>query len=152
VIEITEGFVLSSIDESMQLLDALRARGTRIALDDFGTGYSSLSYARQLPIDLVKIDKSFTDDLDATNAGLVPTIMHLANTLGAAVVVEGVETQEQLTELTRLDCQLAQGYLFSPPVPAGSFTEIARQGRLSCGGPHAAPVRSAPNEAAAIRP
>ncbi len=133
LIEITEGFVLSSIEESTDLLDALRARGIRVALDDFGTGYSSLSYAQRLPIDLVKIDKSFTDGLDAHNAGLIPTIMHLANTLGAAVVVEGVETNEQLAELARLECQLAQGYLFSPPVPAASFAQIVRDGRIAPG-------------------
>jgi len=130
LVEITENVVLENREVSLRILEAIRARGTRIAIDDFGTGYSSLAYAQQLPVDLVKIDQSFTRDLDATTVGLVPTIMHLARWLGAAVVAEGVETIEQMHALVLLDCSLAQGYLYSSAVPAESFAAFVRLGHI----------------------
>lgn len=142
LLEITESVVLSNIDASTRILEALRERGIRTAIDDFGTGYSSLVYAQQLPIDLVKIDRSFTSDLSATNAGMIPAIMQLAGTLSAVVVAEGVETREQMLELERLGCSLVQGHLFSPAVSAESLGRIAKQGDVAPGGAHA--VRSGP--------
>ena len=138
VLEITESMVLSSVESSLTILEAIRAHGIRIAIDDFGTGYSSLAYVQQFPIDLVKIDQSFTKVLDATHAGMVPTIIQLARTMHATVVAEGVETLEQMTELVRLECPLAQGYLFSPAVPAEAFARMLAEGALLPGGPDAA--------------
>jgi diguanylate cyclase (GGDEF)-like protein/PAS domain S-box-containing protein len=140
LLEITENVVLSNIDESRRVLDALHDRGIRIAIDDFGTGYSSLAYAQQFPIDLVKIDQSFTKKLDATHPGMVPTIIQLARTMGADVVAEGVETLEQMHELVRLGCRLAQGYLYCPGVPADSIADIVRDATLVPGGAYAAPT------------
>jgi EAL domain-containing protein (putative c-di-GMP-specific phosphodiesterase class I) len=139
VLEITENVVLSNGDSSLVLLAALRKHGIRIAIDDFGTGYSSLAYTQRFPIDVVKIDQSFTKALDAAHAGIVPTIIQLAQTMHAAVIAEGVETCEQMTELVRLGCDLSQGYLFSPALPADAFARILGDGSLSPGGPHAAP-------------
>jgi diguanylate cyclase len=111
-------------------LEELRRLGVRLAIDDFGTGYSSLSYLHQLPVDELKIDRSFINRIAAGNrdAHLVEAIMGMAHALDLAVVAEGVETAEQLEFLAELGCQQAQGYLFSPAVPA----EVLRQ-RLTTG-------------------
>jgi diguanylate cyclase len=100
----------------------LRSHGVCIALDDFGTGYSSLAYLRTLPVDILKIDRSFTAPL--TDIGhrqaraFTKAILELAGSLDLRTVVEGVETREQAILLQQMGCPLAQGYLFSPPVPA----------------------------------
>jgi diguanylate cyclase (GGDEF)-like protein/PAS domain S-box-containing protein len=130
VIEITENVVLSNVDASVRILGTLRESGVRIAIDDFGTGYSSLAYAQRFPVDLLKIDQSFTKKLDATHAGMIPTIIQLAQTMNAALVAEGVETLEQMTELVRLGCGLAQGYLYCPAVPQDSISDIVREGAM----------------------
>jgi EAL domain-containing protein (putative c-di-GMP-specific phosphodiesterase class I) len=102
------------------VLEELHESGIRIALDDFGTGYSSLAYLRRLPLDFVKIDRSFVKDLEGHDAdtAIVRAITDLAHTLGLTTIAEGVETQAQADVLAELGCALAQGYLFSRPRPA----------------------------------
>ena len=116
-LEITESLLMEDIEESIRKLRALREAGANIALDDFGTGHSSLAYLSRLPIDAVKIDRSFiramTENADATS--IVSTIISLAQALRHKVVAEGVETEEQARLLRLLRCDQMQGYLFSPP-------------------------------------
>ncbi|MFS8070966.1 MAG: putative bifunctional diguanylate cyclase/phosphodiesterase, partial [Byssovorax sp.] len=119
-IELTEGAIMRNVAESSQQLARLRALGVRIAVDDFGTGYSSLSYLQRLPIDLLKIDRSFVKDMDArpSTLPLVHAIIELAHNLGLQVIAEGVETAEQLDALQRLACDQVQGFFLGEPVSA----------------------------------
>ena len=116
-LEVTEGVLVHDIDTVIDQLQALRRLGVRIAIDDFGTGYSSLSYLRRLPADIIKIDQSFVQDLDAGGASttLVASIIELARSLRLTVVAEGVETPQQNAVLTELACSHAQGFLFGRP-------------------------------------
>ena len=117
-IEITETAVLDEVDTAIATLSALRDIGVRLAIDDFGTGYSSLSYLRRLPVDIVKIDRSFTGELgvDGANLTIVAGIIGLARGLGLEVIAEGIETPRQLEVLRELGCTFGQGYLFAAPV------------------------------------
>ena len=117
-IEITETAVLDEVDTAIATLSALRDIGVRLAIDDFGTGYSSLSYLRRLPVDILKIDRSFTGELgvDGANLTIVAGIIGLARGLGLEVIAEGIETPRQLEVLRELGCTLGQGYLFAAPV------------------------------------
>ena len=119
-LEVTESLLMSDIDESIRKLRALRDAGLRIALDDFGTGYSSLAYLSRLPLDALKIDRSFvhgmTEHADGTS--IITAIISLAQALRLKVIAEGVETEPQAQLLRLLRSDQAQGYLFSPPVPA----------------------------------
>jgi EAL domain-containing protein (putative c-di-GMP-specific phosphodiesterase class I) len=119
-LEVTESLLMTDVDESIEKLRALRALGLRMALDDFGTGYSSLAYLSKLPLDTLKIDRSFvhgmTDNADYTS--IISTIISLAQALRLKVIAEGVETEQQAQLLRLLRCDQVQGYLFSPPVPA----------------------------------
>ena len=117
-IEITENAVLDELDAAIEALDAIRDLGVRLAIDDFGTGYSSLSYLRRLPVDTVKIDRTFTTELntDHNDVTIVAGIIGLARGLGLQVVAEGVETERQAEILVELGCAQAQGFLYSPPV------------------------------------
>jgi EAL domain-containing protein (putative c-di-GMP-specific phosphodiesterase class I) len=110
--------VLDELDAAIETLDAIRNLGVRLAIDDFGTGYSSLSYLRRLPVDTVKIDRTFTTELntDHNDVTIVAGIIGLARGLGLQVVAEGVETERQAEILIELGCTQAQGYLYSPPV------------------------------------
>ncbi|WP_029431301.1 bifunctional diguanylate cyclase/phosphodiesterase [Blastococcus sp. URHD0036] len=119
-LEVTEGVLVHDIDTVIDQLQALRRLGVRIAIDDFGTGYSSLSYLRRLPADIIKIDQSFVQDLDAGGASttLVASIIELARSLRLTVVAEGVETPQQNAVLTELACSHAQGFLFGRPQAA----------------------------------
>ncbi|RKS79944.1 diguanylate cyclase (GGDEF)-like protein [Motilibacter peucedani] len=119
-LEITEGVLVHDLRAVAATLTELRSLGLRVAIDDFGTGYSSLSYLRQLPVDVIKIDRSFVSDLDGagTSAVLVSSIVELARSLGLDVVAEGVETGAQASTLRDLHCPHAQGYLYARPVPA----------------------------------
>ena len=102
----------------IERLKALKALGLQIAIDDFGTGYSSLSYLRRLPVDKVKIDRSFITDLDrATGAALVHGIVELGRSLRLTSVAEGIETADQAAALTGFGCEFGQGYYFARPVP-----------------------------------
>jgi EAL domain-containing protein (putative c-di-GMP-specific phosphodiesterase class I) len=116
-LEITESVAMQSSESASATLDALRALGARLSIDDFGTGYSSLGYLKRLPLDTLKVDRSFVRDLERApeDATIAATILAMARTLGLRVVAEGVETEGQLEVLRRLECELAQGYLFGPP-------------------------------------
>ncbi|MCW2665508.1 MAG: hypothetical protein JWN57_470 [Frankiales bacterium] len=121
-LELTETVVMLDPDAAVRTFQALRRLGVRIALDDFGTGYSSLALLRNLPVDQLKIDRSFLSGYHGPGADPVfATIVSLAASLGLLAVAEGVETPEQLEQLRRLGCPLAQGYLFGRPVPAGEL-------------------------------
>jgi diguanylate cyclase (GGDEF)-like protein/PAS domain S-box-containing protein len=118
MLEITETLLMGDDEEIWAELSELQELGVRIAIDDFGTGYSSLGYLRQRPIDVLKIDKTFIDDMvaDGQQHALVSGIISLAHTLNLTVVAEGIETPRQLEELARLGCPLGQGYLYSSPM------------------------------------
>jgi EAL domain-containing protein (putative c-di-GMP-specific phosphodiesterase class I) len=120
-LEITETTLVKNAKEQAGALQHLRDDGVHIEIDDFGTGYSSLSYLRQLPVDTIKIDRSFISQIDtsASDESIVSTILALAHGLGLEVVAEGVETAEQLQVLARHGCEFAQGYYFSRPLPPG---------------------------------
>ncbi|SEO61403.1 diguanylate cyclase (GGDEF) domain-containing protein [Trujillonella endophytica] len=126
-LEVTEGVLVRDVDLVVDQLQALRRLGVRIAIDDFGTGYSSLSYLRRLPADIIKIDRSFVQDLDSggRSTTLVASIIELARSLHLEVVAEGVETPEQRAVLGELACSHAQGYLFGRPQPAVEHGQAA---------------------------
>jgi EAL domain-containing protein (putative c-di-GMP-specific phosphodiesterase class I) len=118
MLEITESLLLRDDEQVWADLAALRETGVRVAIDDFGTGYSSLSYLRQMPIDVVKIDRSFIDTMSTSSQqkALVDGIVRLAHTLGLQVVAEGVEDQIDRELLIDMGCPWGQGYLFAPPL------------------------------------
>ena len=120
ILEITETAIIGDINASRAVLSELRRMGVRVALDDFGTGYSSLSHLSDLPIDTIKIDRSFVGQMCARSqdAVIVEAVITLAHSLGILAVAEGVETPEQLADLHHRGCDSVQGYLLSPPVPA----------------------------------
>ena len=149
VLEVTESVLVTDFGESVAILQALRDRGTRIAIDDFGTGYASLSYARHLPVDLVKIDRSFTSDLGKDGPSIVPTVMQLAQTLRASVVAEGIETEDQAELLVGLECTLGQGHLYAPALPEATFRDLVRAGHVPRTDPLTA---SRPGRGARTRP
>jgi diguanylate cyclase (GGDEF)-like protein len=124
-LEITESLIMEDVKHNIASLQAIRAMGVTIAIDDFGTGFSSLSYLARLPVDTLKIDRSFVIDMTAGPEGLalVSTIISLAHSLKLKVVAEGVETEEQSRLLRLLDCDEMQGFLFSKPLPAAIFEE-----------------------------
>lgn len=128
-LEITESIVMDNVEASTLILNQLRSLGIRISIDDFGTGYSSLSYLNRLPVDTLKIDRSFVIQMlkKDENAEIVRTIIQLARTLGMDVIAEGVETREQLEYLQQLKCNNGQGYLFAKPLMATEAGELVRQ-------------------------
>ena len=125
-LEITESVLIEDIDFNLKKIKELRKIGVKVSLDDFGTGYSSLTYLRELPINILKIDKSFIDNILSTDgkSGLAGSIISLAHDLGLEVVAEGVEKEEQLSYLKWYNCDMAQGYLFSKPVPKEKAIEL----------------------------
>jgi EAL domain-containing protein (putative c-di-GMP-specific phosphodiesterase class I)/GGDEF domain-containing protein len=129
-VEITETAVVRDFRLAARLINELNERGVRVLLDDFGTGYSSLSYLRELPFHAVKIDKSFIQrmGIDARDFGLVRSIVSLVHYLGMQCVAEGIETQEQLDLLSMVDCDYAQGFLFSKPVAASEVPALLAGG------------------------
>ena len=122
-LEITESLIMENVKHSIASLHAIRTMGITIAIDDFGTGFSSLSYLSKLPVDTLKIDRSFIIDMTGAPEGLslVSTIISLSHSLKLKVVAEGVETEEQSRLLRLLRCDEMQGYFFSKPVPADDF-------------------------------
>ena len=119
-LEITETVLLDDVDAAVASLQKLKLTGVRLCLDDFGTGYSSLTYLCRLPVDVVKIDRSFVAGLGISDrdSSVVAAIIGMAGTLGHDLVAEGVETTAQAGRLRALGCEMAQGYLYSRPVPA----------------------------------
>jgi EAL domain-containing protein (putative c-di-GMP-specific phosphodiesterase class I) len=118
-LEITESLIMQDIGLSTTRLEAVRALGMTVAIDDFGTGFSSLNYLSKLPVDTLKIDRSFVIEMDKPEGlALVTTIIVMAHALKLKVVAEGVETEQQMRQLLSLNCDEMQGFLFSKPVPA----------------------------------
>lgn len=113
-------------EETVSMLHTLRAHGIRLAIDDFGTGYSSLAYLKRFPIDVLKIDKSFVDDIpfESDDMAIVTAIIAMAQALGFQVLAEGTERIEQIDFLKEKGCTMYQGYFKSPPVPAGEFMKL----------------------------
>jgi diguanylate cyclase (GGDEF)-like protein len=128
ILEMTESIFIEDSDRSTTVLGDLHALGIRLALDDFGTGYSSLSYLRRLPIDIIKIDRSFTADIGVAPSGsaIVSAITNLAHVLGLLVVAEGVETQTQHDEVGLIGCDHAQGYFYAVPLAASGIDGLLR--------------------------
>ncbi len=129
-LEVTETTMISSFDTTIQTLKELRDMGIKVSLDDFGTGYSSLSYLKKLPIDTLKIDKSFVDDLNNEygEEKITEAIISLVHKLDIEVIAEGVETEKQLSYLIQCNCDNIQGYLMSRPVPASDVAKIIERG------------------------
>ena len=123
-LEITESSLMRDAARATEILDALRALGVRVAIDDFGTGYSSLAWLKRLPVHEIKIDRSFVMEMDerSSDAAIVQSTVQLGQTLGLAVVAEGVETASALERLRSFGCDVAQGYLISRPLPADELT------------------------------
>lgn len=128
-LELTEGMLLSQVDVVIKKMTALKMLGVQFSLDDFGTGYSSLSYLKKLPLDQLKIDQSFVKNIlfDANDAAIARMVIALAESLGLAVIAEGVETAEQRDFLRTQNCLAYQGYFFSRPEPVEKFEALARQ-------------------------
>lgn len=127
-LEITENVLIDSLEDNIEKIKQLKKLGVKIALDDFGTGYSSLNYLRILPIDKLKIDKSFIDGIcsETQQKLITEEIIQLSHKLNYSVVAEGVETEEQVKALKQMKCDFAQGYYFSKPVPADAIEEILK--------------------------
>ena len=129
-LEITETALLTSPQSTAVLLQKLRELGVKIYLDDFGTGHSSLSHLHQLPVDALKIDRSFVESLLLPDRpAIIESILALAYTLETGVVAEGVEDEVQALALERLGCRFAQGYLFSPAIPPAKIEELLASGQ-----------------------
>jgi EAL domain-containing protein (putative c-di-GMP-specific phosphodiesterase class I) len=122
-LEITETLLLADVGEVARKMALLRAQGVRFSIDDFGTGYSSLAYLKRLPLDEIKIDRSFVNDVlhDSNDASIVQTVLLLARSLSLKVVAEGVETAAQRDFLSQHGCPYFQGYLFGRPMPAADW-------------------------------
>ncbi|MGK7918737.1 MAG: PAS domain S-box protein [Trichodesmium sp.] len=127
-LEITETVIMENVSLATQVLNNLKNSNLKLSIDDFGTGYSSLSYLHQFPINTLKIDRSFVSRLDSDKTGqslqIVSAIIALAHNLGLEVIAEGIETKEQMQQLQQLDCDKAQGYLFSKPLDSQKATEL----------------------------
>jgi EAL domain-containing protein (putative c-di-GMP-specific phosphodiesterase class I) len=131
-VEITESTAMTNPDRTLGILHELHARGLHLAIDDFGTGYSSLARLRYMPVDILKIDRSFVRELDRDeqNASMVSAMIALASNLGMTPLAEGIETEAEWHALTERGCELGQGYFFSRPVPAAEILAIHRRAGL----------------------
>lgn len=126
-LEITEGTALRNLDHTLRILEELRARGIRVAIDDFGIGYSSLGYLKQLPVNALKIDKTFIDGIPyGRDAAIVTAVIGMGHALGLTVIAEGVERSEQMEFLREHGCDVCQGYLFSKPTTAEEILRMRR--------------------------
>ena len=143
-LEITESVIMLDAERARTVLDALRVLGCRIAIDDYGTGYCALAYLRDLPVDELKLDRSFlaTISTHPRSAAIVRSTIELAHALGLQVVAEGIEDQATLDMITSFDCDYAQGYYFSRPVPAAAFATAMRLGAIETGARAVARVSS----------
>ena len=156
-LELTESVLMKRVDATALILQTLKSKGVRLAIDDFGTGYSSLSYLRKFPIDTLKIDQSFVRQIcsGGDDAAIVTAVISMARSLRKQVVAEGVETQAELDFLRTQDCDDAQGYLFSKPVPAAVFVNMLKNSvpdaeGLWIVGSAETPVQLAPAQAPAL--
>jgi diguanylate cyclase (GGDEF)-like protein/PAS domain S-box-containing protein len=140
-IELTESVAMQDSEQHVTKLHALRDLGVRVSVDDFGTGYSSLAYLRNLPIDYLKIDRTFVRDMnvDRNDAAIVRAIISMAQSLHLGIVAEGIETREHASQLLALGCSIGQGYFFSKPIAASETNELLRTMR------GAAPMQTGPN-------
>ncbi|WP_404789456.1 EAL domain-containing protein [Altericista sp. CCNU0014] len=127
-LEITESSMIQDLQTTILILNQLQERGIQLSIDDFGTGYSSLGQLQSLPVNTLKIDRAFTQQLDGTpeTVGLVPVILGIAQVMDMDVVAEGIETEQQLAQLRELGCRYGQGFLFSRPVDAQTATQLIR--------------------------
>jgi EAL domain-containing protein (putative c-di-GMP-specific phosphodiesterase class I) len=125
-LEVTEGVLLDNVEAAKEKITTLNQRGITFSIDDFGTGYSSLAYLKRLPVQELKIDKSFVRDIlqDESDAALVETIINLATRFHLTTVAEGVETEAHFEQLIKMRCNSFQGYLFSKPVPMEVFSTM----------------------------
>jgi EAL domain-containing protein (putative c-di-GMP-specific phosphodiesterase class I) len=128
-LEMTESVLMTDTEENLAALVRLKALGISLAIDDFGTGYSSLAYLRRFPVDTLKIDRSFVEQLGEQDddAALARTIVQLGRSLGMSTVAEGIEEYGQLAALREMGCTYAQGYYFSRPVPAAEAGRLLRE-------------------------
>ncbi|MCH8823871.1 MAG: EAL domain-containing protein [Planctomycetes bacterium] len=128
-LEITESVIMANADTVTVVLNQIKELGVQLYMDDFGTGYSSLSYLHRFPIDVLKIDREFMSTMNANKnyAGVVHTVVVLAHNLNMEVIVEGVETKDQLAQLIALDCDKAQGFYFSEPLPADQSRRLLQK-------------------------
>lgn len=133
-LEVTENALMSNVKQALRLLERIRGLGVSISIDDFGTGYSSLAYLKRLPLDTLKIDRSFVMDIPGSHADMeiIQAIIGMAHTLHLQVVAEGVETREQLDFLRSHRCDFIQGYLLSKPQPLAAIAEFLRQPHGFC--------------------
>jgi diguanylate cyclase (GGDEF)-like protein/PAS domain S-box-containing protein len=129
-LEITESMLMDDGEATIELLSQIRKKKIQLSIDDFGKGYSSLSYLHRFPINTIKIDRSFVSNMnsDEENFEIVKTIATLAHTLGMDIVAEGVETNEQMTQLKTLGCEFGQGYLFSKPLDSSAIESMLEEG------------------------
>ncbi len=132
-IELTEGSLVSTGSDIVQKIKALQQMGIKFSVDDFGTGYSSLSYLQSLPLNTLKIDRSFVNDIKDASHGviLVDTIIMMAHNLGLEVIAEGVETEQELNYLNDKGCKVYQGYYFSKPLPVGNFVKVLESAKTA---------------------
>ncbi|WP_378954779.1 putative bifunctional diguanylate cyclase/phosphodiesterase [Pelosinus sp. sgz500959] len=132
-LEITENALIDSMEETIDILNELKTIGVRLSLDDFGTGYSSLTYLQRLPVNILKIDKSFIDMLrsDKEPKAIIRTIVDMAHVMNMTVVAEGVETQEQIDYLVQCNCERIQGYIVSRPVPEEDIIKFLYDDRVA---------------------
>ncbi|BBE70656.1 cyclic di-GMP phosphodiesterase YahA [Pleomorphomonas sp. SM30] len=144
--EVTEQHPLKDLNLSRAIIGRIQALGAAVALDDVGTGHGGLAYLQKLGVDIIKIDKMFIDHIgtDHSSQTIVDTLVELANQLGLGIIAEGVETQDQLEHLKRVGVATAQGYVFSPPVPAKAYLEMLEKGAPAARADTAAPTAAAP--------
>ena len=131
VLEVTESLLIENPESSQEMLREIKEMGLRISIDDFGTGYSSLSYLKRLPLDELKIDRSFVSGVptDADDVAIVTAIIAMARGLGVKVIAEGVETRDQLEFLKGQGCDQAQGYLLNEPMPVADYLLLLESGK-----------------------
>ena len=127
-VEITESIMIDSVDKALKCIDEIKEIGIHIAIDDFGTGYSSLSYLNRFPADLLKIDKSFIDEMDTSESSrqYVATIISIGHIMGFNVISEGVEDDGQLDTLKSIGCDYVQGFVWGRPLSAEDAAELIR--------------------------
>jgi diguanylate cyclase (GGDEF)-like protein/PAS domain S-box-containing protein len=127
--EITEGTLMQDPENALRMMNRLRERGIHLALDDFGTGYSSLAYLKRFPLNTLKIDKAFIDDIATSSVDrhMTAAIITIAHNLGLKVVAEGVEHEEQMSILRRFECEMLQGYLYSKPLSSARFERLLKE-------------------------